>query len=188
MNKLKSLLPLLAIVLILFSCSNNCPDGCANGGECINGDCLCAEQWTGINCTEQKTPSRLIVKEIKVLDFPQFNSGAAWDVNGTGPDIFISINKGDQYNENVLYTSKNFENANNDQPYTFTVDKLVEINEPKGRYGVAIWDKESGLFANSPTIMTGTSFIPYSNNNNFSEVIDVDFQDFHFQMTIEYRF
>lgn len=51
MGLLKHILWLLLLTAGLWSCGNVCRNvECANGGECFEGDCLCAKWYSGVNC------------------------------------------------------------------------------------------------------------------------------------------
>lgn len=108
---MKRIITLLILTLTLFSCKKDASDlcegvSCKNGGTCVNGDCNCPVSWTGPDCTQQKTPTNLILKNIIVTTFPPTDNGAGWDLT-SGPDIYVEISQNGQ----VLYTSGYIVNA-----------------------------------------------------------------------------
>jgi uncharacterized protein (TIGR02145 family) len=53
MKKEQCFIGILAAVMLSWGCSDPCEDvSCANGGVCVDGNCSCAEGWTGDDCTE----------------------------------------------------------------------------------------------------------------------------------------
>ena len=39
---------------------------CYNGGYCVNGECLCPEGYTGPDCSQQVTPTKIRITKIEV--------------------------------------------------------------------------------------------------------------------------
>lgn len=166
---------LLIAMAILFISLNGCKKEetdpcettiCLNDGYCVNGECVCPEGYTGVDCSQQITPTSIRLNKIDVKSFPATNNGAGWDI-GSGPDIYPVLVKG----SNVIWESTTyFENANPSADYSFNVNPVVNLN-PNDQYSILLYD-EDGIW--SDEYMGGVSFFPYSNKNNFPNVINLD--------------
>jgi EGF-like domain len=72
----------LTLMLFTASCTQDpCAKlTCQNGGTCTNGECACPEGWSGSDCATQKTPTKIKISKIEVLDFKATDpNGAGWD-------------------------------------------------------------------------------------------------------------
>jgi hypothetical protein len=88
----KKILPALLyiIVITISSCSKD-----------DDSNLPCPSHYTGTNCDEQITPSKITITEVKVIEYLCNDNGNDWDFDGSGADIKISIEKGAQ----TLYSS-----------------------------------------------------------------------------------
>src|SRR5690348_9723159 len=94
---------LLALLLGVSACKKETtpPDPCLgitcmNGGSCANGTCNCPQGYTGSDCSQQKTPVKILVTKIKITRFSNIDaSGNGWDYlsDNSGPDIYPVISK-----------------------------------------------------------------------------------------------
>jgi len=144
MKKIGTFVILLAY-LLLAGCSKNNADpcenvSCLNGGTCANGTCNCPEGFTGSDCSQEKTPTSMVIKSITVTKFSKTTSnGAGWDLT-SGPDLtFVLVNKTkntsyqhDKYIENVTTTTAKFGN-------------LELTVSPTDRYVIELYDYDLGL-------------------------------------------
>lgn len=108
---------------------------CNNGGNCVNGNCNCPPQWTGTDCTQQKTPTNLAIKFITVNQFPANDpNGGSWDL-GSGADMYVVIKSG----TTVLYTSSYFDNVIGSATF------ITNFNLPSvtGNYSIEIFDYDT---------------------------------------------
>jgi hypothetical protein len=79
----------LFILLMLLSpaCIDPCLNVyCENGGYCLEGTCECPNGYYGESCEYQQTPSRMLIKRIRVENWPFYQqSGYPWeDANSQG--------------------------------------------------------------------------------------------------------
>lgn len=135
---MKRVFTLLILSLMLFSCKKDASDlcegvSCKNGGNCVNGDCNCPVQWTGPDCSQQKTPNGLILLSITVTDFPPTDNGAGWDLT-SGPDVYVEIS----LNNQVVFTSNYMTNASAGVviPANFVLPNVT------GAYTIRVYDHD----------------------------------------------
>ncbi len=141
---------------------------CLNGGTCVNGQCLCPEGYTGADCSQQVTPSKIRVTKIEITKFPPAtDNGAGWDLT-SGADIYPAIYKG----STELYSPTNFyQNADPSLTYSFDVSPVLDLNDPQDQYQIDLYDYDD---FDADDFMGGIIFTPYSNNNGFPDIIDLD--------------
>ncbi len=167
---MKHLFLFLMLCMSLFSCKKDTEDIqkdlckgiiCKNGGNCVNGDCNCPPQWTGTDCSQQKTPTNLIIKKILVNKFPANDpNGGSWDL-GSGADMYLVIKSG----STILYTSGYVENAVG----SATFEPNFTLPDPNGVYTVSIFDYDS---LDSDDFMGGVQGTVYNSTNGFPAAID----------------
>jgi hypothetical protein len=164
----------LALLVILLGCKkDNQPDPCAgitclNGGTCANGQCVCTQGYTGANCSQQVTPTKITITKIQVTKFPATEvGGAGWDLT-SGPDIRPRILKG---TTEIWYSPTYYTDANPSLVYDFTPSPNIDLTSPTDQYTIELFDFDS---PDTDDWMGGLYFIPYSNNNNFPAVITID--------------
>jgi hypothetical protein len=161
---------ILLVVVVFNSCSKPDPCeniSCLNGGYCANGDCVCPQGYTGPDCSQQITPSKIRITKIEVTRFPATDNGAGWDLT-SGPDILPTILLG----SNVIWDSPTyFQNASAGSTYTFTPSPAVELTSPTSQYTIRLFDFDE-LDAND--FMGGILFFPYSSSNKFPSVLTLD--------------
>lgn len=162
---------IILLCLIIFSCKKDAEDIqndlckgiiCNNGGTCVNGDCNCPPQWTGTDCSQQKTPTNLVLKSIHVNKFPPTDAnGAGWDFSD-GPDMYIVISSG----STVLYTSPSYLNVT-------TANAIFNINyslpDVTAIYQISIYDYDD---LSADDYMGGIQGVIYSSTNGFPTTLD----------------
>lgn len=133
---------ILLACLFIFDCSKKdpCEDVvCQNGGTCANGACNCPEGFTGSDCSQEKTPSSMVIKSFTVTKYPKTTSnGGGWDIT-SGPDLtFVLYNRTkntiyeyDRYLENVTSNTATFSNLE------------ITVN-PTDRYTIELYDYDLG--------------------------------------------
>jgi hypothetical protein len=177
-------LSVFAFILVLSSCSKDDPCEsivCINGGECVNGECNCPEDYTGPDCSTQVTPLRINVKKVVVEKFPATAAnGAGWDLFD-GPDMYLAIYKG---TELLYYHDFFFEDAVADRQYTFELSSF-SFDFPKDKYTIAIFDYDD---FDADDFMGGLEFTPYSSNNGFPETLNVQGGSVAFSVAVTYQF
>ncbi len=156
---------------------------CLNGGHCVNGDCDCPTQWTGPDCGNQKTPSSILIDKIIVNHFPPTDNGAGWDLT-SGADIYVKVYT---ESETLIYKHASFyQNADPNQPHSFTISPPISITNTSGRYIVRLYDNDG---TSSDDYIAGIIFNIYSNTNGFPSKMRFDAgAGFDFDMEVRYNF
>lgn len=182
MNKVFFLFALL--ICLLLSCSDPCKSvNCLNGGDCVEGDCLCTDRWLGSDCSVQKTPKRILVNNLAITNFPQFKEdGSSWDRNSPAPDVNISIT---DENLNFVGNTTSIANANNDVWTTFP--EQFQINSPKVPHVLFLWD-DDGIESADAMDVIGIEF--YNDTNQFPSTLNIgpSSQGTMVRMDLEYQF
>lgn len=130
---------------------------CINGGNCVNGACLCPDQWTGPDCSQEEIPNKIRVGRIKITSFPPTDAGGAgWDLFD-GADVYILIAK----ENTILYTSDFIEDLTQDHEWTTN----FEFNDPEDTYSINVYDYDDGL--TDDDFMGGINFTPYREGQRF---------------------
>jgi len=151
-----------SMLFLLPSCSKEEPDPCANitcvnGGDCVNGDCLCPPEYTGPDCSQEKPPVKMRVSSIKLTQFPTTRSdGSSWDFSN-GPDVYLAIYK----NNNFIYSTAYVSNLVTQ--YTF-FNTNVEFSDPTATYTIFVLDKDD---FGDDEVIGAISFTPYIPGNDF---------------------
>jgi hypothetical protein len=160
------------ILLLLFNCKKETPDPCAgitclNDGYCANGQCVCPEGYTGVDCSQQKTPVKITITKIQVTKFPATDvGGAGWDLT-SGADIYPTILKGTTliWESPVMFTD-----ANPSLTYDFTPSPSIDLTSPTDQYTIELYDYDS---PDPDDWMGGFYFTPYSSTTNFPSVLTI---------------
>ena len=183
----------LVFLGLVISCNNEEPDpcenvSCLNGGSCVNGVCDCSEEFTGPDCSRQKTPSSIDIANVRVTEFPATEpDGTSWDFSLTGDgraDIYVVVSFG----TSVIYDSPTFfENANSSQDYDFEPSSGIRLTNPtERRYTVALYDYDSG---GDDDFMGAIEFTPYSDDNGFPSTLFLDAGGtVSFELQVTYNF
>jgi hypothetical protein len=88
---------ILFALLLGLGCKRDACDEviCRNDGYCDNGDCVCEEGFSGIQCQNQKTPKLINLNDFMIESYPESGN---WDpVNPTDgsssadPDIYLMV-------------------------------------------------------------------------------------------------
>ncbi len=163
---------LLYSVLALNSCKKVVPDPCdgvicLNGGTCVNGQCDCPNGYTGPDCSNQITPSKIRINNIRLTKFPPTDNGAGWDLT-SGPDIYIVI----EYNGSIIYNHPTYyQNADPSLTYDFKPSTNLNLTNPADNYIIRLYDYDD---FSTDDYMGGIEFVPYYDGNNFPGNIDID--------------
>lgn len=144
-------------------------------------------RYTGPNCDQQKTPSKIVINKVVVTHFPQYNLGNNWDVTDFGdyrPDLFAQMDNGSSY---LFYTDFVLD-ANFFQPHTFTVAYPTpfpfELTNPLAQYNIAAMDADNG----PDQLMAEIAFVPYNSTNGFPSVLYINNSLVGFEIYITYVF
>jgi uncharacterized protein (TIGR02145 family) len=86
---------ILAAVMLSWGCSDPCEDvSCANGGVCVDGNCSCAEGWTGDDCTEPIETVATGCGDVSAITF----DGHSYDLVQIGSQCWFAENlRSDNY-------------------------------------------------------------------------------------------
>jgi|GEM_PF-3999345 len=169
---------LLAFALIL-SQSSCKEDPCAgiecNNAICVEGVCECDSGYTGVNCTEEITPTSVKIRNIRVIKIPEFNkdengNDIFWDeVGGNAPDLFfeitISCDPPHKVSSAVIP----------EYPYNERIYLQFgpTIEEPEKEYIIELWDSDL-IDVNeefTDDLIFREKFTPYIRGTNFPEVV-----------------
>ena len=84
---MKKVFTLILSISLLFSCSDPCDDiNCLNGGTCVEGQCNCAQGYSGADCSTKDDPAQIEITKVTLTSYSLFDSqGVLWD-NGPDPD------------------------------------------------------------------------------------------------------
>lgn len=186
----------LSFTLLLNSCSSDSstpcvPITCLNGGTSTpNCGCDCPQGYSGPDCSTKKTPTKITISRIDVINHPCFtSSGAYWDssltiTNSLYPDIYLEIRS-----NNVLigYTS-----VLNDVPCSQTVSWVflpaIEVNDAFSTMNIKMYDYDS---ASASDLMSNNDFYVYnSTTSGFPPTITLQNADNSVQvkLTLSYTF
>lgn len=184
---MKKLLPILFLSTLLFTCNKDedpCEGiTCKNGGECKNGTCDCPENYEGPDCSNQKTPSKIVITKVEITKFPSTeDDGGGWDF-GDGPDLIFLILKG---STPVYAPNTYFPDAVSGSGF-FWKDLNIEITEVQTQHTIELYDYDE---LDEDDRMGGISFTPYSNTNGFPTVIELkpSGSKINFNLTVTYDF
>lgn len=160
----KTIFFLLSFALLL-GCKKDDPDPCEtvtclNGGTCSNGECNCPEEYTGSDCSQQKTPDRIEVRKITVTQFPSTrDNGSSWDF-ADGPDIYPVIAIG---TDQLTLLRNNFKEDAISGNYSWNLNGVF-IDDPTAVHLIGLWDKDD---FGDDEYLGGIQFTPYWDNNGF---------------------
>ena len=164
---------IVSAITITNSCKKESSDPCEgitclNGGECVNGECDCAEGYGGPDCSNQITPTKIRITKINVTRFPATESnGAGWDPV-SGPDILPKLY---DKNYNLIWESPTYYQDATQTTYTFNLNPSFDLTEPNDEYIIRLYDYDS---TDPDDFMGGIIFTPYYNTNGFPNKITLD--------------
>jgi hypothetical protein len=174
---------LLFAVILLSNCKEDPCEGktCLNGGTCVDGVCQCADHYEGASCADQETPAKVIITKIVVTKFPATEaSGGGWDLS-SGPDLIpIIAYSNDEYD----YVGNAYAENATPGSYTFTPITQLQLS-PLTLYGIALVDYDD---TDPDDIMEGFDFTPYSDSNQFPEIIELKGAKVEMSVFVKYTF
>lgn len=140
---------------------------CLNGGNCVDGTCVCAEGYSGVNCSQQVTPTKVIISKITVTEFPATDNGAGWDVT-SGPDIYVDVDQ----DPNTIWSSPiYYQNANPSSVYDFDPQPFIEITNVTSQVSIRLYDYDD---FDADDFMGGIIFSPYTSTGGFPTELNLD--------------
>jgi len=157
---------------------------CKNQGVCSDGNCQCKNGYSGKTCSTVKKPIKVIVNKIDLLKMPAVPpGGGGWD-SGSGPDIFIRINKGNT----VIHSTGYMQDVNVNLAYTFVLSPSAEITSPSESHSIELWDYDTASFNE---FMGGFNFNPQSDfidGKDFPTTWTIENNNLSFKVYVSYVF
>lgn len=201
--KKATLLLLLGLITLTFSCKKDPCEGkvCLYGGTCVNGNCICANGYTGASC---ETPPNSCLN-ITCLNggycanglcvCPTGYTGANCSQQVTPTKIRITkitvtqfpatdggagwdLTSGPElyptvsFGGTTLWNSPTYyADANPSLDYDFTPSPAIDLNSPTSQYTIRIYDYDT---SDPDDYMGGILFYPYNSSNGFPSSITID--------------
>ncbi len=178
----KLLFLLLPVMFVMSSCEDDpCINTvCYNDGYCEDGTCVCPLGFTGADCGFQVTPTKIVLKRIRVTHFPATDAdGYFWD-SGSNADIYPVIFKDDEV---VFESSAYFTDANPNEIFDFNM--TFDITKPFDSYAVTLYDFDA---VGQDEFMAGIEFTPYHDTNGFPTEINLSAGGLKVVLVVEYVF
>ena len=152
----------LLLLILCFSCEKQlepCLGVRCNNGYCDDGDCFCNVSYTGINCEEQKTPSKMIFRRVIFFNLPSVRpDSSTWDLDGT-IDPYLLIKDGSR----ELYRTEYERDVTNFQYFSYFM--YLRILQVENQLSLHIVDND----LHEEEIICEFSFLPYTKDNGFPE-------------------
>lgn len=194
-------LSMLFLVVLLWGCSKDSPDlpsactpiACLNGGvsrpDC---GCDCAIGYTGPNCSTQISPTKILITQIKVKNFPnkQTDGVTNWDsyfvTSLNSPDIFPLLALGSA----SLYQGVAFQdvtsNGNGTDNFTWIPSTPIQIISINSQHTLTLYDEDAGTPGYQ--FMGGFNFYLYNSTGGFPSTITLSnaTSPYKFELTVSY--
>jgi hypothetical protein len=193
---------ILVVGVLVLSCSSDSsnsstppctPIVCLNGGtsrpDC---GCNCAIGFTGPNCSSQISPTKILITQIKVKNFPNKKPDGVttWDnylvTSYNSPDIFplLSLGSASLYQGAALQDV--ISNGNGTDNFTWTPSTPIQIISINSQYTLSLYDEDAG----SPgyEFMGGFNFYLYDSTGGFPTIITLSnaTSPYKFELTVSY--
>ena len=148
-------------------------------------------RYTGANCDQQKTPTKIWVNKIAITRFPQYKQAPniTWDgttdIGDQRPDLQLELWKNTssyQFGTSVVW------DANYNQRYDWIQtlsNKFPFQLENSGNYYVRASDYDNGGIKE---VMGEVYFTPYHNTNGFPPILYLSSNEIDVELHITYEF
>jgi len=110
----------LVVLVAIGSCKPKCEYDCLNGGTCVNGVCVCANNFTSVNCRIEIIPIDSFVGDYSMV------SNGGWSgimtvtkvnestLNVYGKDLIYTRIDGDTFSRYLFYSNVGLASASTD--------------------------------------------------------------------------
>ena len=170
----------------------SCEIECQNGGTVDTTVCYCEcpEGYEGDSCEVEIPPSIVKITGIRIIEFPETNSGDPWDPtlegNDRRPDLQVDVYLfGD---DEALGTTLTRDNALAGVTYSLTIntsDNCIFLSDAFATFRVILYDFD-GPLAHQRRQMTSGEYIPYQEGGGFPETVTVNGPNFVAELDVEY--
>lgn len=149
-------------------------------------------RYTGANCDQQKTPTRIKITKVVLNSFNQFKSGTTtWDdccdYGDYRPDVIIQLYEGTPRPGSFQFGLPAIWDANYNQSYAITQDNLNQFPfdlSLNTSYTITVEDSDLGTDESM-----GTSIIQsYSSTNGFPEILYANTGITNVEIHLSYEF
>ena len=189
MKKTKKVLILFlaSILMVVSSCNKEKDDP-----QPQNNTVICQDsRYTGPNCDQQKTPTKILITKISITKFPQYKQvpNVTWDgttdIGDYRPDVSIQLWKN---TSSYQFGTSTVWDANYNQRYdwiqSLSNDFPFEL-DPSGNYYVRANDYDNG---GVKEVMGEVYFTPYNNTNGFPSILYLSSNEIDVELYITYEF
>ncbi len=192
-------LSMLLIIALFFGCSKDdseescTPIACENGGvSTADCGCNCPVGFTGLDCSTQVAPTKILITKIKVKNFPNKKPDGVttWDnftiTSFNSPDIFPLFSLG----STNLFQGSAFEdaisNGNGTDNYTWNPTTPIEIIAINSQLKLVLYDEDA--FSPYYEFMGGFDFYLYDSTGGFPTTITLSnaTSPYKFELTVSY--
>jgi hypothetical protein len=158
---MKNFFGLILAISIVAGCNPCKGVGCANGGECNDGKCVCPPGYKGDDCNEVRIPVSVTIRQLDVLNFPAKNiNGENWDEGGDAQISWLL-----RTNTDTLYLSPEaYENAVPGGTYKFILKQELTL-APESNYTIELFDFDSDGTSDD---MGSLPFTPYNTTDGLT--------------------
>jgi hypothetical protein len=197
---MKKIIALLVVLMLNINCSSDSNDtaactpiACLNGGTSnSNCGCNCTIGFTGPNCSNQITPTKILITQIKVKNFPNKKTDGVttWDdylvTSLNSPDIFPFLTLGSINLFQGAALQDVISNGNGTDNFTWNPTTPIQIVAINSQFTINLYDADLG----NPgyEFMGGYNFNLYNSTGGFPTTITLSnsTSPYKFELTVSY--